>query len=279
MKLTILCDNHTITDRYFLGEPGLSFYIEDGEITILFDLGYSDLFIKNAEAMGINLLDTDYIVFSHGHLDHTWGLSHLLALYSRAKHEGIPHKKPVFVSHPAAWYSRTLAPAGEIGSLIRPEMVSQFGTVVMSEEPYQLTDTITFLGKIPKHAAFEPGRAIGTLHTPQGDIPDIIPDDSSLLYTNPDGIVLICGCTHAGICSTIDHAFSITGIAPVLAIIGGLHLHDADESRITATCEFLRTIAPKAIYPCHCTGLAATIALASVAPVFETGVGYKLQIS
>ncbi len=30
MKLTVLCDNYTVIDRYLLGEPALSFYLEDG---------------------------------------------------------------------------------------------------------------------------------------------------------------------------------------------------------------------------------------------------------
>lgn len=29
MKLTVLTDNNTIIDRYLLGEPALSFYLED----------------------------------------------------------------------------------------------------------------------------------------------------------------------------------------------------------------------------------------------------------
>ena len=49
MKLTVLVDNNTLIDRYFTGEPGLSFFIEVGDTRILFDVGYSDAFIKNAE--------------------------------------------------------------------------------------------------------------------------------------------------------------------------------------------------------------------------------------
>ena len=44
MKLTVLVDNNTIIDEYYVGEPGLSFYIEDGNKKILFDLGYSNVF-------------------------------------------------------------------------------------------------------------------------------------------------------------------------------------------------------------------------------------------
>ena len=77
MKLTVLVDNNTYIDQYYLGEPALSFYIEDGTEKILFDTGYSDAFIKNAEQMGIDLGALTYIVLSHGHNDHTRGLPFL----------------------------------------------------------------------------------------------------------------------------------------------------------------------------------------------------------
>ena len=67
MKLTVLVDNNTLTDHYFLGEPGVSYYIEIEDRKVLFDCGYSDIFIKNAVRMGIDLLDIDTVVLSHGH--------------------------------------------------------------------------------------------------------------------------------------------------------------------------------------------------------------------
>lgn len=72
MKLTVLVDNNTLIDRYFVGEPALSFFIEVGGENILFDTVYSDAFLKNAERMGINLRELDVVVLSHGHVDHTW---------------------------------------------------------------------------------------------------------------------------------------------------------------------------------------------------------------
>lgn len=55
MKLTVLVDNNTLIDRYYLGEPGASYYLEDGDAKILFDVGYSDVFLKNAAALDIDL--------------------------------------------------------------------------------------------------------------------------------------------------------------------------------------------------------------------------------
>ena len=38
MKLTVLVDNNTYIDMYYLGEPALSFFIEDEGKRILFEL-------------------------------------------------------------------------------------------------------------------------------------------------------------------------------------------------------------------------------------------------
>ena len=46
MKLTVLIDNNTYIDEYYIGEPALSYYIEDENERLLFDTGYSDAFIR-----------------------------------------------------------------------------------------------------------------------------------------------------------------------------------------------------------------------------------------
>jgi len=53
MKLTVLVDNNTLIDRYFFAEPVLSFLLEDSGIRVLFDTGYSDIFLTNARKMGL----------------------------------------------------------------------------------------------------------------------------------------------------------------------------------------------------------------------------------
>lgn len=55
MKITVLAENNTRTDKYLLGEPALSFYMETDNKKILFDCGYSDVFIKNAFKLGTDL--------------------------------------------------------------------------------------------------------------------------------------------------------------------------------------------------------------------------------
>ena len=77
MRLTVLTDNTARIDAYYLAEAGVSYYIQDGGKNILFDTGYSDVYVRNAEAMQIDLRQLDTIIFSHGHNDYTGGLHYL----------------------------------------------------------------------------------------------------------------------------------------------------------------------------------------------------------
>lgn len=61
MEITVLVDNNTLIDRYFLADPGLSLLIEDDETTVLFDTGYSDIFLKNASKLGKGLTTLAYL--------------------------------------------------------------------------------------------------------------------------------------------------------------------------------------------------------------------------
>ena len=44
MGLTVLVDNNTLIDRYFLAEPGLCFHINNKDTNLLLDVGSSDIF-------------------------------------------------------------------------------------------------------------------------------------------------------------------------------------------------------------------------------------------
>ena len=76
MKLTVLVDNNTYIDQYYLGDPAVCYDIEDGETRLLLDTGYSDVYIRNAKALGIDLAQVSVIALSHGHNDHTRGLQY-----------------------------------------------------------------------------------------------------------------------------------------------------------------------------------------------------------
>ncbi len=63
MKITALLENKTNRED-MLTEHGLSLYIETEKHKILFDMGQSNLFAKNAAALGIDLSSVDIAVLS-----------------------------------------------------------------------------------------------------------------------------------------------------------------------------------------------------------------------
>ena len=77
MKIKVLSENTAISEE-FACEHGLSVYLESGGLKILFDTGASDLFLKNAKTLGVDIADVDLLFLSHGHYDHGGGLKDFL---------------------------------------------------------------------------------------------------------------------------------------------------------------------------------------------------------
>ena len=77
MKWIVLSDNRS-SDSRLSTEHGLSILLRTEQHKILLDTGASDLFIRNAELLGIDLSDVDYVFISHGHSDHAGGLRYFL---------------------------------------------------------------------------------------------------------------------------------------------------------------------------------------------------------
>jgi len=277
LTLRVLVDNATLTDRFFTGEPGLSLFIGCGGKRILFDTGYSGAFLANAGKMGIDLLDLDLVVLSHGHIDHTGGLPFLMGAYMEASIGERPYRTPAVIAHPHCFYPRPIPLVGDVGAPFDEAKVLRRFPVTTSRKPLWLTGDLVFLGEIDRISDIIPDKdKHRTLITPEGTVPDRLLDDSALAYLSDQGLVIITGCAHAGIPNIIEYARKITGETRVRDIIGGFHLKETDMGTIDATAAYLRQVRPAALHPCHCTSLAEKIALSPVAPVGDVGVGLSL---
>jgi len=277
-SLTVLVDNNTLTDHYFSGEPGLSFLVQTGGTKVLFDMGYSDLFIQNARHLETSLLDLDMIVFSHGHPDHTGGLPAFIQYLASASIENIPHKIPEILCHPFCFYPRPKLPINNIGSLIPEEEVRKHFALVTTTTPCWITGDLVFLGQINRKNAFEiqdPGKR--KIVMPDGrTVSDQILDDSALALKTREGLVIVTGCSHSGIANIVETARAVCHEERVVDIIGGLHLITPDKPVLEKTREYLQGLRLRALYACHCTSLSSKIFLAEKCPVKETGVSMTL---
>ncbi|WP_461205314.1 MBL fold metallo-hydrolase [Clostridium sp. DL1XJH146] len=277
MKLSVLLDNNTFIDRYFYGEPGVSYFIQDKDINILFDAGYSDAFIRNAQKMQIDLKTVDSVVISHGHIDHTLGLLDLIKLYTEAAIEKIDCKKPNLIAHPLAFLEKRMDDEVEIGSMITEEKLSKHFSMNLSKEPLWITDKLVFLGEIERKNDFENREPIGKVQYKDHEIDDFVLDDSAMVYKTKEGLVIITGCSHSGICNIIQYSKKVCNDERIIDVIGGFHLLNPAEETIKGTCEYIKENNIKRLHACHCTDLKSKIELSKIANVEEVGVGLVLE--
>ncbi|MGM0380135.1 MAG: MBL fold metallo-hydrolase [Bacillota bacterium] len=276
MELHVLVDNNTLIDRYFKAEPGVSYYIKDNGINILFDVGYSNIFIENANKMELDLYNLDYLVISHGHLDHTWGLVNYIKYLTEASIEGINYKKTEFITHPLALKEKMIN-QDVIGSLVKEERIDKFFSKKLTKKPYWLTDKLVFLGQIERNNDFEAKNPIGTYNDNGTFKKDYVLDDSALVYKAKKGLVIITGCSHAGICNIIEYAKKVCNEDKILDVIGGFHLLNPDDYQLKNTLKYFDSLNLKNIHACHCTDLKSKIELSKVVNISEVGVGLTLN--
>lgn len=270
LKITVLVDNNTLIDRYLTGEPGFSLWVETGGKKILLDTGYSDVFIKNAQLLGLDVAALDMIVLSHGHNDHTWGLGHLVQHYDRR----LIRRKPELLLHPEA-LCRKREDGLEIGMMLSKEILERYFVLTLSTEPVRITDRLTWLGEIPR--TVEKEKAIGKRFDDMEEIDDFCHDDSALVYEAEKGLVIMTGCTHSGICNLIEHARRITGTMTIADIIGGFHMRRTPVETMDETIKWMSSNPPLLMHPCHCTDLQAKTALGVFFNIEEAGAGLELN--
>lgn len=272
MQLTVLVDN-TTNKQNLKAEAGLSLYIKDNETIILFDTGESSLFLENAELLGINVFDVNYVVLSHGHHDHSWGLNHLL---QKDRYSPLRHSAPILLAHPLAFHSR-IKENRELGLNIPIENLANFFTISKSALPVWITDRIVFLGQIQRQFTYEGTHSIGQIMTENGIENDFMYDDTALAYKSSQGLVIITGCSHSGISNIVEQAKVICKDDRIHTIIGGFHLRNPSYEQLSGTLDYLNKANVQTLYACHCTDLSSRIFLAQLGNLKEVTVGLTLE--
>ena len=272
LNITVLTEN-SAKGRGLLAEHGLSFWIEEGDKKILFDTGQGLALKHNAQHLGINLVSADAIVLSHGHYDHTSGLPDALAGTMG---------RPVFL-HPDALSTRyTRNPDGtarEVG-MSKPVagIVQCEAQIYRVEQPTQLTEKAWCTGPIPRTNEYEDTGG-PFFKDKECRVLDEILDDQAVFIETETGTVVVLGCAHSGVINTLHYIQKLTNNKPVCAVLGGMHLLNADSQRMQSTLAELHRLPIQRLSPCHCTGFQAMASLSKAFPAqYEAvGVGSVLQ--
>jgi 7,8-dihydropterin-6-yl-methyl-4-(beta-D-ribofuranosyl)aminobenzene 5'-phosphate synthase len=234
---------------------------------VLFDTGITpDGCVENLRRIGKDVADIEAVVCSHGHFDHTAGLSGLAARLG-------PRNLPVLV-HPEFWTRRRLAIPGreplETPTTSRTALEEVGFDVIEQRQPsLLLARALLVTGEVDRTTDFENGFLIHQARRDGAWVPDpLILDDQALIANVAGkGLVILTGCGHAGVINICRYAQRLTGESRIHAVLGGFHLSGPlFEPLITPTIDAFEQLAPDVVVPAHCTGWRAVHSIAGRLP-------------
>lgn len=232
MKITALVENTAASDNV-AAEHGLSLYIEANGKKILFDMGQTDLFAANADALAVDLTKVDFAVLSHGHYDHGGGLGHFLGLNKTA---------PVYLNQHAFgdYYNGTEKYIGLDKSLREDERVITVG------DEMKICDGFTVFSCNANERPHWLGSFGLNKKSDEGFEPDDFLHEQYLLIEENGKRVLISGCSHKGVMDIVSW------FEPDV-LVGGFHYSKLSmDEQLKCYSEYLASYSTD-YYTCHCT--------------------------
>jgi len=222
IKILNVYNNDVLPGSDLEGSHGESFLITVGEIKILLDTGMkADVLANNMAKLGVDPDEIDKLIISHGHIDHTGGLTAFLE--SRTSSKPIP-----VIAHPDVREPKAIKVSESFNSIRFPELSPALLEKVqfqLSKETVEILPGFFALGEIALDERTEkPGSEPQAYHKVNDEWEwDPIMDDLSLVLKTDKGLVIITGCCHAGLLNTCAKARRIFG-GDIHAVIGGTHM-------------------------------------------------------
>ena len=238
MKWTVLSDNRS-SGSCLSTEHGLSILLQTEQHKILLDTGASDVFIQNAESLGMDISNVDYVFISHGHSDHAGGLQHFLRINERAK---------IIVS-PDAMSGKFFSKRGNLHSITTewPEIDDE--RLILIDHTCEIAEGLHVIAHIPQIHPMPKGNQ--NLYVQDADGEYIYDDFRHELALYVEGL-LFTGCAHSG----LENILSACPW-PVNTVVGGFHLLDGQETEeeLAVLAQRLKANYPNTqFYTSHCTG-------------------------
>ena len=250
-RISCVVNNCTKLSSHFWGEHGLSFFIETPGSSFFFDTGQSyEVLSRNISLLNINLYDVNNIIISHGHYDHTGGLSWLI---SKLNHPTVFADPDIFIKK----YSIRNDEKKDIGIPVTRQNLENHAILNLSTSIVELYPDVFISGRIPRTNSYETGDI--ELFTHDKDqteklIQDPVLDDRCIIIKTEKGVILLLGCCHSGIINTLTYVSEYFS-DQIHAVIGGAHMASiSPERRNFTVAKIKQEFRPNFLYLNHCTG-------------------------
>ncbi len=232
---------------------GLSFYVETDNHKLLFDSSPSDVVIRNARMLGVDLTAVDTVILSHGHYDHSGGILPFVKINPRAD---------IYMQQNAGgeYYAFDGEDKGFRYIGINKKILS-LPQVQLLKGDTKLDDELQIF-TVDQRAYPLPSTNKRLRELCNGQyIQDEFHHEQNLLLTAGGKKILFCGCAHNGILNvmeTLERKFGNTMLPDL--VIGGFHLMKRTEFSETDIAEVSEIANRLKSYnahfaTCHCTGL------------------------
>jgi 7,8-dihydropterin-6-yl-methyl-4-(beta-D-ribofuranosyl)aminobenzene 5'-phosphate synthase len=254
----------TITNLYndvipekseFIADHGQSFLIEFPDKKVLFDTGMNGpKLLHNMKQLQIDPNSIDVLVLSHGHLDHTGGVKALLRNRSSENPLEIIGHPTVF--EPKGMYNAKKTP--NVTEFYLPpieEELQEKMLLNLTVNPVKIHPNLMTVGEV-KARPHKDGVENRTRHFVDGNWEhDRLLDDLSLVLKTKNGLVLICGCCHAGLLNTLEQVTRIFPEENINTIIGGTHMLYFNEEEVDFVAgQLMNKYSSPKLYFNHCSG-------------------------
>lgn len=244
-KLTVVVDNTAA--QGLPGEWGLCLDIVHEGHHLLVDTGATDLFLRNMQALGLDVGTVECGVLSHAHYDHAGGMA---AFFEHNDHAAF------YLRQGAAenCYSRGRIFHRYIG-IPKGVLNTYQPRIRFVEGDWAILPNAVLIGhKTPsEHRRAIAGREQMSLRRGLRFVADDFSHEQSLVLRTASGLVIVNSCCHGGVAQIIADVEQAFPDQPVAAVIGGFHLYNKTDDEIRAVAAALAKTSVACVCTGHCT--------------------------
>jgi 7,8-dihydropterin-6-yl-methyl-4-(beta-D-ribofuranosyl)aminobenzene 5'-phosphate synthase len=132
---------------------------------------------------------------------------------------------------------------------------------ILNSDFHEVEKGMFLTGEVPRKTPFEKNDPKLFREIEGKIVPDLLPDDQSLILDTEKGLVLIFGCAHSGMINIINHVTQRMKKDHFLAILGGTHLDFLTPEQLEESIRCLKEMKVDRIGVSHCTGFRAAFRL------------------